>query len=601
MKLQKTTVLFSIKAALMLGACLLTGSVKSQLYGEYGYGITNYRLCSGQTSVLYPFRPGLVMAGNAAIAGLSNQFAIVRTDQGGQMTSMPWVFANEYQIMYDPANSCAAPTSIASMCYGVSVLETNAAAPVAMGIRYVAAGAFNDGIFYAELSSTGAVMNTWFHFTTSTAAQQPSKPVICESTTNPGEYYIAGYDGTQLYAFKYVAGAPGPAASQFYSPGFRVPKAIIMSPYGPNDITVIGETATTSTLKDAFFLQLDNNSLVTTNYITYDYNNTDQGFTSIDIANSGIPNGPGFIVGGHSDFTGFPSATWFIKLDPAGNLNGFSNGIMCTNNPQTGAVVGVVERLNTMFQYEYYGALYSNNSVLVVKLDALGNPPAASEFKYQTGSSGNAYAIGLSNINTPGWPDEGLQIYIADSGVNPNDIYSAQSCFSGNSGCSIINGVQQVLNAPPAVNPSFLSTNGIIPGCYNSGLVINPNPVTLNTQPCGSAPYVGPAAAGGNNFRPAVATGISQVSADNTAMQVYPNPAADKVQVAVKTHAGNPVKIELFDYLGRLVTSVPVTGTNAIQTTEIDLASLDVQSGIYVISANINGNIQTQKIIYNKD
>ena len=95
--------------------------------------------------------------------------------------------------------------------------------------------------------------------------------------------------------------------------------------------------------------------------------------------------------------------------------------------------------------------------------------------------------------------------------------------------------------------------------------------------------------------------GISQVSADNTAMQVYPNPAADKVQVAIKANAGNPVKIELFDYLGRLVTSVPVKGTNAIQTTEIDLASLDVQSGIYVISANINGNIQTQKIIYNKE
>lgn len=596
MKTTKTTAIFSIKAALMLTACFIAGNAKSQLYGEYGYGITNYRLCSGKTGINYPARPGLVMAGNAPVSGLPNQFTVVRTDEGGRMTASTWVFANEYQILFDPVGNCGMPTSIATDCYGVSVIETNL--PAAMGIRYVAAGAFNGGVFYAELSPTGVVVNSWYHFNTATAAQLPSKPVICESTVNPGEYYIAGYDGTQLYAFKYVAGATSPAASQFYGQGSRMPKAILMSPYGTNDITIVGEEfVQASTLQDAFFLQLDNASLMPTNYTTYDYNNTDQGFTSIDIANSNNPSGPGFIVGGHCQAP-VSSNSWFVKLGPNGNLNGFSNIIVCTNDPQTGTVAGIVERLNTNFKYEYYGALVSNFAVLVVKLDDNGFPFAAGEYKYQTGSSGNAYAVGLSCINAPS-PDEGLQIYIAASGVNPNDIYSAQSCFSGNSGCSIINGVLQVLNVPPSVNLSSLLTNGTIPGCYNSGLVINSTSVNLTMQPCGAAPYIGAAAAGGNNFRPAVATGISQVSADNTGMQVYPSPATDKVQVTFKSNAGSAAKIDVFDYSGRLVTSMPLAAE--AQAAEIDFKSLHIESGIYVISAKINGSSGSQKIIYTKE
>ena len=598
MKIRQTTVFSGFRSALIIILSIIAGNANSQLYGEYAYGTLNYSLCSGATGINYPAQPGVVMAGNRMNSS-NNHITITRTSDGGQYFGNSWEFAKEYKISYNPT-SCGAPTMGTTLCYGVSVIETNPTA-TSPNMHYAVAGSFDGGVFYAELDQAGGVINTWFYALPTTASQFPSKPVICESITTPGEYYVAGNHASHLYAYKYVAGAPAPAVAQFYNTSnFFSPNAIVMSPF-TGEITIVGEVANAASARDGFFLQLDNTTLGVNNYKVYDNNSLDQSFNSIDICNSPVAGGKGFIIGGFNTVsTAFSGRAWMIKLDPAGNLaGGFSRVIRCASDAMAGAVVGVVERRNTSGQFEHYGTVRSNSRLIVVKLNALGNPPANNEYVYGIGSS--AQAVGLSKINNPGWPDEGLQIYALHRVTAPARLYFAQACFSGQSGCSNITNIAQIITVNPIITPLNFGVGPVMTGCYNSGFLLSPVNANVSIIPCSGAPYSGPGAVGGNNSRPAVATGITQLTVDNGRMGVYPNPATGRISVSFNANVGDDASIELFDYLGRLLISLPVEVTSELQTTDINLGSLDMESGIYVISAKINGNISTQKIIYNKE
>lgn len=606
MKLKKITTVLGIKGALILAMGLLGGTVKSQLYGEYRYVPANYVMCSGSTGVNYPAEAGMVMAG-ANISGTSsnNHFMITRTSDGGLYMGNPWEFIKEYFIKYNPGGGCAAPSMAATSCIGVSVIETNPGGPPS-DIHYAVAGSFHAGVFYAELDQFGTVLNTWFSKIPTTPSQLASKPVICESVINPGTYFVAGYQGGRLYAFKYNAGAAAPAPGRIYnSTSYCSPRAIIESPYNNNEVTIVGEAMGAGTLRDGFFLQLDRNSLavITNGYKLYDYMNVDQKFNCIDIATSGNAGGKGFIIGGTTPVSAsFQGTAWAIKLNVNGNYMGvFSTVLRCSTDPTAGGTMGIVERINTSGIPEYYGSLNSNNNqVIVAKLDDLGNPAGPNnEYIYFIGN--NTKSVALSKINQPGFPDEGLQIFASDANATPNSFFFGQACFSGQSGCSKITNVQQFINITPNLQIPTLSILSNMTGCYNSSFILGIANPQINTQPCGNAPYNGPGSVGGNNARPAAATGLAHLNADATGMTVYPNPASSNIRVSLKASIGDNVKIELFDYLGRLVTSVPVIVTEGTQTTDINLSSLNIESGIYLISAKINGSASTQKIVYNKE
>lgn|GEM_PF-4888324 len=78
-------------------------------------------------------------------------------------------------------------------------------------------------------------------------------------------------------------------------------------------------------------------------------------------------------------------------------------------------------------------------------------------------------------------------------------------------------------------------------------------------------------------------TGISTVTAQTSAIKVYPNPAQSKITV----DASDIISVKLFDMLGKQITSV--------KSTDIDVSTLI--DGVYFVQVQTKQKITTQKII----
>ena len=92
----------------------------------------------------------------------------------------------------------------------------------------------------------------------------------------------------------------------------------------------------------------------------------------------------------------------------------------------------------------------------------------------------------------------------------------------------------------------------------------------------------------GNNrirkVRNVATMGIKQVTSSNEQVTVYPNPAANMVQVAF---AGNIININVYDVLGKEIIST--------KQKNVDVSSL--QEGVYFVEIKTNDGIVTKKII----
>lgn len=79
-------------------------------------------------------------------------------------------------------------------------------------------------------------------------------------------------------------------------------------------------------------------------------------------------------------------------------------------------------------------------------------------------------------------------------------------------------------------------------------------------------------------------------------IKVYPNPAHDKVKIAVNMPLRQPVKVGLMDALGRRILAQTIPETNA-ENYELDIASL--QPGIYHLQLTGTNWVVTKKVIKN--
>jgi hypothetical protein len=78
---------------------------------------------------------------------------------------------------------------------------------------------------------------------------------------------------------------------------------------------------------------------------------------------------------------------------------------------------------------------------------------------------------------------------------------------------------------------------------------------------------------------------------------MYPNPAVTSVSVDVSEFAGQDVKVQLFNQLGKLVQTVEVAASNGI----IELDLNDMQSGFYGVSITSNGVSRSSKLVVAKN
>src|SRR6218665_869838 len=243
---------------LMIAASCFAALGAMAQYGRVEYPHPNSVLSSAKVTNI---NPGFVMSGfTGAAAGTQPDFVIDKVDGDGLFTAGN--FAQQYEIWDN--TSCGAQARVYD-CAGVSVIETT---NQGNGEAYALAGAYNKGVFFATLDNAGNVLTVkrWIFPNGITVAH---KPMIVESSA-PGRYYICGDQAFRSYVIK-VDAFGTTAFENIYDNIWSEARAIIESPYNPNEVVVVGrcDPPGTGLATEAFFLKLDANSGAVLNFNCY--------------------------------------------------------------------------------------------------------------------------------------------------------------------------------------------------------------------------------------------------------------------------------------------------------------------------------------------
>jgi hypothetical protein len=92
--------------------------------------------------------------------------------------------------------------------------------------------------------------------------------------------------------------------------------------------------------------------------------------------------------------------------------------------------------------------------------------------------------------------------------------------------------------------------------------------------------------------------GVRDHGKNNRSLAVFPSPAKDKLTIRMEAVNGNdPVKVSLVSPTGiTLFSGLYNTGNNV----EIDLNSLSLSGGIYLVRAESGGNVYSRKVVVNR-
>ena len=89
---------------------------------------------------------------------------------------------------------------------------------------------------------------------------------------------------------------------------------------------------------------------------------------------------------------------------------------------------------------------------------------------------------------------------------------------------------------------------------------------------------------------------VPEFDAQLVDLRVYPNPTANKLIVSLETEEDNQANIEVLDYSGKLMKTIPdfslLKGQN-----EIEVAVNNLESGVYLLKLNIDGRSVTEKFM----
>jgi hypothetical protein len=93
--------------------------------------------------------------------------------------------------------------------------------------------------------------------------------------------------------------------------------------------------------------------------------------------------------------------------------------------------------------------------------------------------------------------------------------------------------------------------------------------------------------------------GVSAVSGNNGAINVYPNPASNTATIALNLKANANVHVEIYNVAGQQVYSIPAQNRNAGNSvSNIDLSNF--ASGLYIVNVSIGSEVLTKKLTISK-
>ncbi|MDI1353435.1 MAG: T9SS type A sorting domain-containing protein [bacterium] len=589
----------------VLALCALTVSLFSQPYGVAKYPRTNSWLSSGTVTTQ---NPGFLMAGTELTTTNFN-FSLDRVGPGGVPAGNAWNFQNGYTLS-GGGSGCGA-SAVINNCVGVTAIESYNPSNLTTVSPNVVVGAVGYCCFFATLDNGGNVVNTTSYVFPGSTPNSVSKPLITPSLKNPNQYFIVGSFDGKMYMLRvdsvgaiqqnFTCDLPN-SSSTFYVE----PRAIIESPYGNKELTIVGWISNTPNGNDGFFYQIPGNFPaggatvfkrydITKNLTSFDNNE----FTSIAVEN----NNGGFLIGGASvaGINSHQGNAWMLTLSSSGAVCGscWSTVIDGTQDPTSGKILGVIERTSTSYGYHYFGACAANSGITVYKLDNLGNAFTASwpgtndEIIYNNNSINATWPTNITYLDNGGNADIGLHIYGNRDNTGPGNHYFVEAYFNGVAGCEQLGNIAQVDNTSPT--PNNVSDN---PGAQVTNCSVFSIAVTNNapyTALCGPSNSIG----GGSNLKGAP-LGVNKIANEKKVFSVYPNPVCDRTVIHYQPSKSATMEIEIYDNFGRQVFSkrgVDVEKNHDYKI-ELNLEDMKLTKGIYFLRMFGDGEILQEKIVY---
>lgn len=506
--------------------------------------------------------------------------------------------------MFDAVNCSGQLTKVID-CSGITAVEVNGN----NNQRYLVAGAYSKGVFLTAIDSVGNVLySTLYPFPhlTNTGMPLPSKAIIINSET-PNQYFICGSFESNMYLLK-VSMNGSIIWSKYYSSGSGIqPKDLLINPYQPNTLNIVGSIQDLSNDKNACFMTLSTQNGAVINTKLFGFSNNEDEFRSI-IAGAYINsnNANGFVLSGYTQNSSASVGqgnAWVIKLDVNGNIiwNRLLNPSLGTN---TGCV-DVTQRLNTFGNYEYYALIASSMGMQVAKLEDDGMPfqyynpnGLENEFTY-TRIQSTCVPVNIDYVNTTSsWNLTGIQVYGTLFSYNGysymNGSYCVGAYFNGKTNCAgTYTRVLTVQEGPPLITLTDVSSFGSFDQCSNF-LVTDSYAGIISAYQCGNLIPSGSNLRTASNGEPLVL-----VEEEEAAVGIYPNPVRSVTHVNYKVEENTRVTIELLDVSGRqiLLKSNEISEAGRYQE-EIDFEKLQLKKGIYFARVSVNGKSDIEKIIY---
>jgi hypothetical protein len=618
----KTTNMYFAKvtmAILCSGLCL--GNYAQTLYTGLRSYTHNQNVILGGGGILDPSihagNVGFYMGGYvpSPTATFPN-FYVHKSDENGNFTGSTGEFYDQY-VVSTQGTSCGGGMNQEMNCYGLSFIDIT---PVS-SISYLQVSAYDSGIIYAGMNSSGAIIQSDFYPFTATASS-PSKPLIAQSLVNPGDFYIAGSfnDAGRIYMYVMSIGVTGAQNWTFlYDVGAGttlIPAAMIESPYSttPALVTIVGKfNDTGAALDEGFFCQINGGTGAVSVFRTYGSGSaTNEHFSSLTTDQT---NGAShFYMGGYSDINTSAGTAWTLRTTSNGSSISWSTLIMNSSSVGAGDVVGVAARFsNAHSQTDYYACTNDNNGMMVLRMNSFQFPFSQAptfntnnEFVYNFHAS-TTYAapVGISFMDT-GSSTDGIHIYgTTDNAAAGEDFFLVQACFNGAAGATP-NGFQEtltVLTSASNANISATTYNG-----YNVSAGILDCPLNFNItgasiMPTFNDPFgvttIGAISPGTGIQNKAPFTSLSSMSYGLSDILVSPNPSSNKINIRYSTVLGGSVEIVLYNSLGQKVADL--FSNNVEQgnhSLDYDLSELQIESGIYLLECTLNGVSNKQKLVF---
>lgn len=577
--------------------CLLLFSKSFAQYGTRDYLRQNSLLSSAKSTMMN--MNGFIMVGTLPSASNPTEpdFVIDQTDLSGLFGLGTWT--GQYKII-NSAN-CTPGSLVRNYgCVGVDIIETNPG----NGIKYAIAGSCKYGVFMAFLDLSGNIVGTVRYFASpNVGGVNDTRPMIRESTTVPGNYYVCGDFAGLMYAYK-VNSLGTILFSKIY-PAQRpiYPRALIESLNG-NDLIIVGRIELNFPLAaEAFFMKLTPGGVVVSTNIYSDGSNGDEWFTSIEHAVSPT-GGKGYIIGGRAQsplLNNVGATPWMIKLDFNGNVI-WSSLIRHAIISYPKEIYDVVERENvntTPTTYEYFCVAHTpttSDFMTVWKLDEFGlDSFTASEFQYPLGSALSGFGAiptQIELINSPGAANEGIQVFGTDLSTSPNNNHILTGAyFNGANGC--ITPDAWTWQQGPGLWGNVIISGIQMNPCLQILISSVPNPV-LPGNPCIWQAQI----ASGSNLRGST-TAIIDNSDNSQSISIYPNPSDKFVSLSFKNEVKGIVKISIINSLGQMEKNLETTSNGGGELI-LDFEKLQLRDGLYFVNVIIENETYTAKVIYNK-